>query len=145
MFFEYWWWKFFRALEAWICKNSLIYNLLVFLEAFKLDFIEIWDLRRLFGWFLFECSSYSKVEVFEVLKDFKSLIPAELISFWMYPRLLNAYRYLKWLGKTSIYRSLEKLSDMWTNLIGDKCHNLSRENLRLSSKTHSTIWLAEMS
>lgn len=58
------------------------------------------------------------------------MIPEEFLNFWMYPRLLNAYGYLKCLRKTYIYRSLEKLSNMWTNLIGDKCYNLSRENLR---------------
>ena len=55
------WWKFFGALEAWIRRASLICCFLNFLEAFELDFSELWDLRRWFGWFLFECSSYSKV------------------------------------------------------------------------------------
>ena len=55
------WWKFFGALEAWIRRASLIYGLLRFLEAFELDSSELWDLGRWFGWFLFECSSYSKV------------------------------------------------------------------------------------
>ena len=31
------WWKFFGALEACICRASLIYDLLRFLEAFELD------------------------------------------------------------------------------------------------------------
>ena len=30
-----------------------------FLEAFELDSIDLWDLGRWFGWFLFECFSYS--------------------------------------------------------------------------------------
>ena len=32
-----------------------------FLEAFELDSKELWDLGIWFGWFLFECFSYSKV------------------------------------------------------------------------------------
>ena len=59
-------WKFFSVLEAWIHRVSLICGLLRILEAFELDSSELWDLGRWFGWFLFECSSYSKVEVFEV-------------------------------------------------------------------------------
>ena len=38
------WWKFFGALEAWIRRALLICGLLSFLEAFKLDFSEFWDL-----------------------------------------------------------------------------------------------------
>ena len=59
--FEGLWWKFFEALETWIRRASLIYGLLRFLEAFELDSSELWDLGRWSGWFLFECSSYSKV------------------------------------------------------------------------------------
>ena len=51
----------FDALEAWIRWTSLIYDFLRFLEAFELDSGELWDLRRRFGWFLFECSLYLKV------------------------------------------------------------------------------------
>ena len=36
-FFEGLWWKFFGALETWICRASLIYGLLRFFEAFELD------------------------------------------------------------------------------------------------------------
>ena len=60
-FFEGLWWKFFSALEAWIHRVSLICGLLRFLEAFKLDSSELWDLGMWFGWFLFECFSYLKV------------------------------------------------------------------------------------
>ena len=56
--FEGLWWKFFGALEAWIRWASLICDFLRFLEVFELDSSELWDLRRWFGWFLFECSSY---------------------------------------------------------------------------------------
>ena len=38
-------------------------NFLKFLEPFELNSSELWDIRRWFGWFLFKCSSYSKVEV----------------------------------------------------------------------------------
>ena len=59
--FEGLWWKFFSALEAWIRRVSLICGLLRFLEAFELDSSKLWDLGIWFGWFLFECSLYSKV------------------------------------------------------------------------------------
>ena len=59
--FEGLWWKFFGALEAWIHRVSLICGLLRFLEAFKLDSSELWDLGMWFGWVLFECFSYLKV------------------------------------------------------------------------------------
>ena len=55
------WWKFFRALEAWIRRASLICSLLRFLVAFEFDSNDLWDLRIWFGWFLFECSLYLKV------------------------------------------------------------------------------------
>ena len=38
------WWKFFGALEAWIRRALLICGLLSFLDVFKLDFSEFWDL-----------------------------------------------------------------------------------------------------
>ena len=44
--FEGLWWKFFEALEAWICRASLICDLLRFLEAFELDSSDLWDLGR---------------------------------------------------------------------------------------------------
>ena len=60
--FEGLWWKFFGALKAWIRKTSPSYSFLKFLEAFDLDSNDLWDLGRWFGWFLFECSSYSKLK-----------------------------------------------------------------------------------
>ena len=39
--FEGLWWKFFRVLEAWICRALLICGLLRFLEAFELDSSEL--------------------------------------------------------------------------------------------------------
>ena len=59
--FEGLWWRFFRALEIGIYRDSLICGFLKFLETFELDSNELWDLERWFGWFLFECFSYSKV------------------------------------------------------------------------------------
>ena len=44
--FEGLWWKFFGALEAWICRASLICSLLRFLEDFELDSSELWDLGK---------------------------------------------------------------------------------------------------
>ena len=66
--FEVLWWKFFGTLEVWIYKTSPIYSFLKFLEAFKLDSNDLWDLGRWFGWFLFECSSYSKLKFLKLLE-----------------------------------------------------------------------------
>ena len=69
--FEGLWWKFFGALEAWIYRASPICGLLSFLEAFELDSSDLWDLGRWFGWFLFECSSYSKLKFLKFLEASK--------------------------------------------------------------------------
>ena len=66
--FEVLWWKFFGTLEVWIYKTSPIYSFLKFLEAFELDSNDLWDLGRWFGWFLFECSSYSKLKFLKLLE-----------------------------------------------------------------------------
>ena len=66
--FEGLWQKFFGALEAWICRASPICGLLRFLKAFELDSSDLWDLGRWFGWFLFECSLYSKLKFLEASK-----------------------------------------------------------------------------
>ena len=62
------WRKFFGTLEAWIYWAPPICGLLRFLEAFELDSNDLWDLGRWFGWFLFECSSYSKLKFLEASK-----------------------------------------------------------------------------
>ena len=69
--FEGLWWKFFGALEDWIRRASPICGLLRFLEAFELDSSDLWDLGRWFGWFLFECSSYSKLKFLKFLEASK--------------------------------------------------------------------------
>ena len=66
--FEGLWQKFFGALKAWIRRVSPICGLLRFLEAFELDSNDLWDLGRWFGWFLFECSLYSKLKFLEASK-----------------------------------------------------------------------------
>ena len=99
------WWKFFGALEAWIRGVSLICGLLRFLEAFELNSSELWDLGIWFGWFLFECSSYSKVEILEVPGGFRAWFQQ---SFWTFELKISSrcLGVLKCLRKTSIYRSL---------------------------------------
>ena len=69
--FEGLWWKFFGTLEAWIRKALLICSLLRFLEAFELDSSDLWDLGRWFRWFLFECSSFSKLKFLKLLEASK--------------------------------------------------------------------------
>ena len=66
--FEGLWRKFFGAFEAWIHGASLICGCLRFLKAFELDSSELWDLGIWFGWFLFECSLYSKLKFLEASK-----------------------------------------------------------------------------
>ena len=42
----------------------------MFMEAFELDSNEFWDLEGWLECFCFECSSYSKVKVLDVLGGF---------------------------------------------------------------------------
>ena len=107
--FEGSWRKFFEALEAWIRRASPICGLLRFLKAFKLDSNDLWDLGRWFGWFLFECSSYSKLKFLEDSK-LGSNRASRLLNLGLFsaswslqdlpPALLNCLR------KASIYSSL---------------------------------------
>ena len=108
--FEGLWWKFFKALEAWIRRASLICGLLRFLEAFELDSSNLWDLGRWFGWFLFECSSYLKLKFLEFLEA--SRLGSNRASGLPNLDLLQLFSlsplkiFLKCLRKASIYRSL---------------------------------------
>ena len=68
--FEDLYWKFFETLEAWIHRASLICSPLVFIGAFELNSNELWDLEGWLEWICFECSSYSRIEVLEVLGGF---------------------------------------------------------------------------
>ena len=106
------WWNFFKALEVWIRRALPIWGLLRFLEAFELDSNDLWDLGRWFGWFLFECSSYSKLKSLKLLEASKlgsnkasGLLNLDILQlFSLSPSLASAP--LKCLRKTSIYRSL---------------------------------------
>ena len=107
--FEDLWWKFFRALEAWIRWTSPIYGFLEFLETFELDPNDLWDLRRWFGWFHFKCSSYSKLNFLKFLKasGLSSSRASELkMSSRSFLRCLGLLVSTKCLRKASIYRSL---------------------------------------
>ena len=104
--FEGLWWKFFGALEAWIYRASPICGLLSFLEAFELDSSDLWDLGRWFGWFLFECSSYSKLSSWSSWR-LQSLVPTKLLDFLILIFSSSSTSVLlKCLRKASIYRSL---------------------------------------
>ena len=97
------WWKF---LEAWICKASPICGLLKFLVAFELDSNDLWDLGRWFGWFLFECSSYSKLK-FLVASRLGSNKVSGLLNLGLLQLSSGSPpALLKCLRKASIYRSL---------------------------------------
>ena len=106
--------KFFGALEAWIRRASPICGLLMFLEAFKLDSSDLWDLGRWFGWFLFECSLYSKLKFLKFLEASKlssnrasGLLNLDLLQlFSLSPSSGSFPALLKCLKKASIYRSL---------------------------------------
>ena len=108
--FEGLWRKFFGALKAWIRRVSPICGLLRFLEAFELDSNDLWDLGRWFGWFLFECSSYSKLKFLKFLEASKlgsnrasGLLNLDLLQLFSFSLSLT---FLKCLRKASIYRSL---------------------------------------
>lgn len=111
--FESLWWKFFGALEAWIRRASPICSLLRFLEAFELDSNDLWDLGRWFGWFLFECSSYSKLKFLEASKLGSNRASGIL-------NLLSSNA----LGRLLFIGVWGWVSDTWRSLIGDTCHHL---------------------
>ena len=103
------WWKFFGALEAWIRRALPICGLLRFLETFELDSNDLWDLGRWFGWYLFECSLYSKLKFLKALRV-DSCRAFLLLNLGLFLALLQPFRislaFLKCLRKASIYRSL---------------------------------------
>ena len=139
--FEGLWWKFFGALEAWIRRASPICGLLRFLKAFELDSNDLWDLGRWFGWFLFECSLYSKLKFLKFLEASKlgsnrasGLLNLDFLQLFSFSTSLA---FLKCLRKASIYRSLGLVSDTWRSLIGDTCHSLI--GLLISSFTRARI------
>ena len=146
------WWKFFGALEASICRTSLICGFLKFLEAFELDSSEFWDLGRWFEWFCFEYSLYSRLKFLKFLEAlgldsmikafvllnllwcclwhgvFQDVFVSSKISskmFWFVFVCRNA------LGRLLFIRVWGWVSDMWWSLIDDMCHSLIGGVLRL--------------
>ena len=127
--FEGLWRKFFEALEAWIRKASPICGLLRFLEAFELDSSDLWDLGRWFGWFLFECSSYSKLKFLKFLEASKlgsnkasGLLNLDLLQlFSLSPSLASPWNVL---GRFLFIGIWGWVSDTLWSLIGDTCHSL---------------------
>ena len=101
------WWKFFGALEAWIRRALPICGLLRFLETFELDSNDLWDLGRWFGWYLFECSLYSKLKFLKASKlgsnRTSALLNLDLLQLFSFSLSLAS---LKSLRKASIYRIL---------------------------------------
>ena len=157
--FEGLWRKFFGAMEASIHRASLICDLLRFLEAFELDSSDLWDLGKLFRWFLFDCSLYSKLK-------FLKFLEASGLGSSRTSRLLNSRSLpdplLRCLGLSQdvlvFWNALGRLlfigvwgwvSDTWRSLIGDTCHSLigplmsslTRAGLLLSSLTRADMWL----
>ena len=140
--FEGLWQKFFETLEAWIRRASPICGLLRFLEAFELDSSNLWDLGRWFGWFLFECSSYSKLKFLKFLEASKlssnrasRLLNLDLLQLFSLSLSLAS----PWnvLGRLLFIGVWGWVSDTWRSLIGDTCHSLI--GLLMSSLTHARI------
>ena len=128
------WWKLFRALEAWIHRASPICGFLKFLEAFELDSNKLCDLGRWFGWFLFKCSLYLKVEVVEGFEAWflQSFCTSEW--FWIFFDASWSVDVLvcgNALGLLLFIRVWGWVSDTWQSLISDICHSLIRGALRL--------------
>ena len=150
MFFEFegLWWKFFGALKAWICRALPICGLLRFLKAFELDSNGLWDLGRWFGWFLFECSLYSKLKFLEASK-LGSNRASGLLNLDVFPALLRiSFRIpSNSLGRLLFIGVWGWVSDTWQSLIGDTCHSLigllmssfTRARLLVSSLTRALI------
>ena len=150
--FEGLWRKFFEALEAWIRKTSPICGLLRFLEAFELDSSDLWDLGRWFGWFLFECSSYSKLKFLKFLEASKlgsnkasGLLNLDLLQlFSLSPSLASPWNVL---GRLLFIGVWGWVNDTWRSLIGDTCHSLigplvsslTRARLLVSSLTRALM------
>ena len=140
--FEGLWRKFFETFEAWICRASPICGLLRFLEAFELDSSNLWDLGRWFGWFLFECSSYSKLKFLKFLEASKlssnrasRLLNLDLLQLFSLSLSLAS----PWnvLGRLLFIGVWGWVSDTWRSLIGDTCHSLIGP--LMSSLTHARI------
>ena len=147
--FEGLWWKSFGALEAWIRRVSPIYGLLRFLEAFELDFSDLWDLGRWFGWFLFECSSYSKLKFLEASKLGSNrafgLLNLDLLQlFSLSP--LSAHLQLQpprnALGRLLFIGVWRWVRDTWQSIIGDTCHSLIGS--LMSSLTHERLLVSSL-
>ena len=152
------WWKFFGALEAWIRRALPICGLLRFLETFELDSNDLWDLGRWFGWYLFECSLYSKLKFLKALRV-DSCRAFLLLNLGLFLALLQPFRIsLKCLRKAPIYRSF---GGGWATRGGVRfvthvttwlvclCHRLhaldcllTRARLLVSSLTRAEVWLA---
>ena len=150
------WWKFFRALKAWIHRASPIYGLLRFLEAFELDSNVLWDPGRWFGWFLFKCYLYSKLKF---LKFFEaSRLGSNRVSGLLNLSLLQLS---SWISSRSPLNALGRLlfigvwgwvSDVWWSLIGDTCHSLiglltsslTRAGLLVSSLTRARLLVSSL-
>ena len=133
-------------MEAWIRRVSPICGLLRFLEAFELDSNNLWDLGRWFGWFLFECSLYSKLKFLKFLEASKlgsnkvsGLLDLDLLQLFSFSPSLAS---LKCLRKASIYRSLGWVSDTWWSLIGDTCHSLIGLPMSLLTRTRIACVIA---
>ena len=85
--FEDLWWKFFGALEAWIRRASLIYDLLMFSDLWAW-FSQTLGSRQMIWMILLRMFSDFGVEVFEVLKGFEawssqSFFTSQFWSFWI--------------------------------------------------------------
>ena len=84
------------------------------MEAFELDSSDLWDLGRWFGWFLFECSLYLKLNFLKFLEASKlgsnrasGLLNLDLLQlFSLSPSSGSFPALLKCLKKASIYRGL---------------------------------------
>ena len=133
--FEGLWRKFFGALEAWIRRASPICGLLMFLEAFKLDSSDLWDLGRWFGWFLFECSLYSKLK-------FLKFLEASKLGSNRASGLLNLDLLWNALGRLLFIGVWGWVSNTWWSLIGDTCHSLI--GLLMSLLTHAGLLVSSL-
>ena len=144
--FEGLWQKFFGALKAWIRRASPICGLLRFLETFELDSNDLWDLGRWFGWFLFECSLYSKLKFLKFLEASKlgsnrvsGLLNLDLLQLFSFSLSLASFLafLLNVLGRLLFIGVWGWVSDTWRSLIGDTCHSLI--GLLMSLLTHARL------
>ena len=128
-----------------------------FLKAFKLDSNELWDLGRWFGWFLFECSLYSKLKFLKFLEASKlgsnrvsGLLNLDLLQLFNFnPSLASFWNVLGRLLFIGVWGGWATRGGVWlvthvTAWLVLLCHRLHARGLLVSSLTHVRLLMSSL-